>query len=106
MPKPSSDFATKISNLIEIYGRAKTFGLEPSAVLGISHPWQAYCFNRAVWYLNTTMEADIQEISKKAKGKNGAERAANRRMQMWLKDGTTPQKFANPVVTRGNRGGQ
>lgn len=109
MSNHSSDFASKINNLIEIYNRAKTFGTNPAALLGISHPMVAYCFDRAVWHLNTTMEADIQEHSKKAKGKNGAERAANRRTQLWLKDGTTPQKFADPMamgMVRPKRGGQ
>jgi hypothetical protein len=70
---------------------------------------EIYCFNRAVWYLNTTMEADIQQHSKKAKGKNGAERAANRRTQQWMRDDSTPQKFADPAamgLARSSRGGQ
>lgn len=64
-----------------------------------------------MWYLNTTMEADIQEHSKKAKGKakDAAERAATRRMRVWMNDGSEPQKFADPMamgLVRPRRGGQ
>jgi hypothetical protein len=83
---------------VEIHNRAKAYSTQPSAILGIRHPVEAYFFDRAVWYVNTTMEEDIQSHSKKAKGKNGPERAAQRRMRQWMDDGSTPQRFADPAI--------
>jgi hypothetical protein len=83
---------------VEIHNRAKAYATKPSVILGIRHPVEAYFFDRAVYYVNTTMEEDVQSHSKKAKGKNGPERAAQRRMRQWMDDGSTPQKFADPVA--------
>lgn len=63
----------------------------------------AFYFNRAVWIFGSTMDADVEESTKRVK--KNREAAVERRVALWMDDeGTGKGRFAVPVAT--TRGGR
>lgn len=70
--------------------------VRPSDLYFIRDEVTAFCFDRAVWVFGTALEADIRESTEGAKDQSQAERKANMRLSVWLRDPEEEQKKAPP----------
>jgi hypothetical protein len=85
---------------------AKAFQCRPSSLLGIDHTVEAFFFDKAVFYLGTTIEDDIEEYTKDRSTKTPdrpeiKQAKRERRMAVWMNsDGEGNRKFRDPAVGR------
>jgi hypothetical protein len=78
---------------------SKTYHSRPSELYGISHPVQAFFFDRAVFTFGTAVENDLKESTRKAKKQEQVDRIRDRVMAKWLGP-TTPGVFRDPHAER------
>lgn len=86
------------------YLEAKTWGIRPSELLGIRNEYVAYCFDQAVGYAGTYIEAELDKVGYKPDKKERSIREGRkRRLETLLKlngaDETQKSKsgFADPA---------
>jgi hypothetical protein len=85
-----------------LWRKSQALGLQPSEALGLTRgSYEAYCLDEAVWYLGTTIEAELNEAEngKPSKGQRKAEDARKRVLEKHF--GKTPEakrKFADPMA--------
>lgn len=88
-----------------IWQMSKVWKVRPSEFLAISHPLDAYWFDRSVMYFGASYDIDIHDATEGAKDNNQAERAMNTVRERWLRDEeekpqeTSPEKpkFRDPA---------
>lgn len=74
----------------------------PSALLGVTDPWVAFCTDRAVFTFGTTIESEMDEAENRLP-KNAKEAAHRRARQKVLDDylgvelSEQPERFRSPV---------
>lgn len=78
----------------EAWRLSKVYHCRASELYGISHPVQAFFFDRAVWLYGSTLESDLERAASKAKKPKQAEQAQLRVLQRWL--GTEAIGFQSP----------
>lgn len=76
----------------EIYQTAKTFNTRPSAILGITNTYVAYCLDSAVGEFGRVLESELSGVEGKNKKEIGTK--SDRLMRKWL---DMPQQFRNPT---------
>lgn len=62
---------------------AKQYNQRPSALVGLSDPYAAYCFDEAVYIFGTHVESELHAVSNKAKTAEEGQ-ASRRNMLMHL----------------------
>jgi hypothetical protein len=77
----------------------KTYHCRASELYGISHPVQAFFFDRAVYTFGTSLENDLKESTRKAKKQDQADRIRDRVIAKWLGP-TTPGVYRDPHAER------
>lgn len=87
-------FVSSSPKVWEAWQLSKAYVVRPSELYGMTHPVQAFFFDRAVWVFGTTLESDLEKAGAKAKKPKQAEQARMRVLQKWL--GTEAIGFQQP----------
>ena len=70
----------------------KHYRARPSSLLGVEHPFMAYCLDNAVWMFGSALEAELKGIE--GKSSKEVHRKQDRKLRQWL---DLPLKYRNPV---------
>lgn len=68
--------------------------MQPSEILGIEDKWDAFCFDRAVWFFGMELEGAINSINEKTAKATNTKR--EREVSRWLR---IPVKYRSPSAT-------
>lgn len=66
---------------------SRSLRTQPAVLLGISNQLVAFYFNRAIWTFGSTLDAELEEISNKAKKPGSAQAKKSMRLALWLDEG-------------------
>lgn len=76
--------------------------VRPSSLYGISDKFTAFCFDRAVTMFGAALREEVENVTKKIKKQDQAERKAQMTINRWLssadKPGETTGRFRDPAV--------
>jgi hypothetical protein len=61
-------------------------------MLGVEHPYLAYCLDNAVWMFGSALELELKKIE--GKTQRELERKQDRKLRQWL---DLPLRYRNPV---------
>ena len=93
--------------MIELWGMSSKWETRPSEFLGIDDSLDAYYFDSAVYYFGVEFEDDLEKALKTRGKKQDSEEMRNqkreRRLAIWLDDGTQekqPRRFRDPNLER------
>lgn len=79
----------------EVWQLSKSYRCRPSDLLNITHPVQAFYFDRAVWYFGTSLEGALAEVEDGKKKAGQIKAARTRLLHTWLELGV--QGFRAPA---------
>lgn len=74
--------------------------VSPSSILGLTPgSYEAYCFDQAVWYLGTTITAEVEKAGhKKQKGEAAMKAARERVLKRYLDGPNAKGLYADPAA--------
>lgn len=82
----------------EAWQLATQWNRRPSELYGIQEPLAAFNFDKAVMIFGTSVEADIQASTEKAKTPKAARSKAQQVLNKWLAEPGAPGQFRDPFT--------
>lgn len=76
---------------------AKEYRVRPSALLGVSDPYIAYCLDESIFTWGNYVDNEVAQAGSKGNSDKDKNRNRQRRLSQLLPDETTKQKFRDPA---------
>jgi len=86
-----------------LFLQSRGTNLPPSSIFGLTAgSYEAYCFDQAIWYFGSTIEAEMEKASMpKRRGKGSSDDTELKRRQVlnkYMKGPDAPGQYADPAA--------